>query len=70
MFFARATDLVAAMYALLFARIRMIQSSWPEISYGPLCKWDEERQKNLDLFYNYNMLSVEGINKGYPHRCT
>jgi hypothetical protein len=60
MLFARAAALVAAMYALLFARIRMIQSSRPQISYGPLSKWDEERQKNLDLIYNYN--DVECVN--------
>jgi hypothetical protein len=38
----------------------MIQSSRPEICYGPLSKWDEERQKNLDLIYNYN--DVECVN--------
>ena len=52
--FARAGGLITAMYALLFARLRMIQCERPEISYGPMSIWDEERQRNLNLIYNYN----------------
>jgi hypothetical protein len=51
---ARAAALITAMYALLFARLRMHHESRPQITYGPLRIMDEERQKNLDLIYNYN----------------
>lgn len=34
--FARAGALITAMYALLFARLRMIQCERPQISYGPM----------------------------------
>lgn len=51
---ARAAALITAMYALLFARLRMYHESRRQITYGPLRIMDEERQKNLDLIYNYN----------------
>ena len=54
MLIARAAALITAMYALLFARLRMYHESRPQITYGPLRIMDEERQKNLDLIYNYN----------------
>jgi hypothetical protein len=57
---ARAAALITAMYALLFARLRMHHDSRPQITYGPLRIMDEERQKNLDLIYNYN--DVECVN--------
>jgi hypothetical protein len=60
MLFARAAALISAMYALLFARIRLLHCSRPQLTYGPMSKWDEERQKNLDLIYNYN--DVECVN--------
>ena len=58
--FARAAALITAMYALLFARLRMLQSQWPQISYGPISIRDEERQRNLNLIYNYN--DIECVN--------
>lgn len=44
---ARASALITAMYALLFAKIRMHIR-------------DEERQRNLTLIYNYN--NIEYVN--------
>jgi hypothetical protein len=58
--FARAGALITAMYALLFARLRMIESERPQISYGPMSIRDEERQRNLNLIYNYN--DIECVN--------
>jgi hypothetical protein len=58
--FARAAALITAMYALLFARIRIHHSARPTITYGPMSQMDEERQKNLDLIYNYN--DIECVN--------
>ena len=58
--FARAAALITAMYALLFARLRMLQSQRPQISYGPMSIRDEERQRNLNLIYNYN--DIECVN--------
>jgi hypothetical protein len=54
MLFAHVVALISAMYALLFARIGLLHCSRPQLNYGPMSKWDEERQKNLDLIYNYN----------------
>ena len=58
--FARSAALSTAMYALLFARLRMLQSQRPQISYGPMSIRDEERQRNLNLIYNYN--DIECVN--------
>ncbi|XP_066376448.1 protein ALP1-like isoform X2 [Miscanthus floridulus] len=58
--FARAAALITAMYALLFARLRMLQSQRPQINYGPMSIRDEERQRNLNLIYNYN--DIECVN--------
>ena len=58
--FARAAALITAMYALLFARLRMLQSQWPQISYDPMSIRDEERQRNVNLIYNYN--DIECVN--------
>ena len=58
--FAHAAALITAMYALLFARLRMLQSQRPQISYGPMSIRDEERQRNLNLIYNYN--DIECVN--------
>jgi hypothetical protein len=60
MLLARVAALISAMYALLFARIRLLHCSRPQLNYGSMSKWDEERQKNLDLIYNYN--DVECVN--------
>jgi hypothetical protein len=48
------------MYALLFARIRMVESERRQISCGPRSIRDEERQRNLNLIYNYN--DIECVN--------
>jgi uncharacterized membrane protein len=53
---ARAGALITAMYTLLFARIRMLRSEHPQISYGPMHIRDEECQRNLTLIYNYNVI--------------
>ena len=58
--FARAAALITAMYALLFARIRMVESEQRQISCGPMSIRDEERQRNLNLIYNYN--DIECVN--------
>ena len=52
--FARAAALITAMYAFIFTRFRLHHCSRPQLTYGPLSKMDEERQKNLDLIYNCN----------------
>ena len=56
--FACAVALITAMYALLFARLRMLQSQRPQISYGPMSIRDEERERNLNLIYNYNDIAM------------
>jgi hypothetical protein len=48
------------MYALLMARVRLFQTSRPEITYAPMSAMDEERQRNLDKIYNCN--DVECVN--------
>jgi hypothetical protein len=58
--FARAGALITSMYALLFARLRMIESERPHINYGPMSIRDEERLRNLNLIYNYN--HIEYVN--------
>jgi hypothetical protein len=58
--FGRAAALITAMYALLFARIRMVESERRQISCGPRSIRDEERQRNLNLIYNYN--DIECVN--------
>ena len=50
----RASALISAMYALLLARLRLLRCERPQISYGPMSLRDEERQRNLNLIYNYN----------------
>jgi hypothetical protein len=55
-----AAALVSAMYALLMARVRLFQTSRPEITYAPMSAMDEERQRNLDKIYNCN--DVECVN--------
>ena len=57
---ARASALISAMYALLLARLRLLRCERPQISYGPMSLRDEERQRNLNLIYNYN--DIECVN--------
>jgi hypothetical protein len=63
-----AAALVSAMYALLMARVRLFQTSRPEITDAPMSAMDEERQRNnlvsvlfmvvclLELVFYCNML--------------
>jgi hypothetical protein len=60
MLIAHIGALITAMYALLSARLRVLQSQRPQISYGPMSIRDEERQRNLNLMYNYN--DIECVN--------
>jgi hypothetical protein len=60
MLFVHAAALVTALYALLWSRLRLVQSEQQHISYGPMSKRDEERQANLRIVYNCN--DVECVN--------
>jgi hypothetical protein len=60
MLIVQAAALVTAMYAFFFSRIWTSQCSRLQISYGPMCVMDEEREKNLNMIYNYN--DVECVN--------
>jgi hypothetical protein len=60
MLVARAAALITAMYSLLMARLRVLECERPRISYGPMCIRDKERQKNLNIMYNYN--DIECVN--------
>jgi hypothetical protein len=66
MLIVQVAALVTAMYAFFFSRIRTSQCSRPQISYGPMCVMDEEREKNLNMIYNYN--DVECVNMLYMRR--
>jgi hypothetical protein len=63
---ARAGALITAMYALLCARLRLLKCERPHISYGPMRTRDEERQRNLNLIYNYN--DIECVNMLHMRR--
>jgi hypothetical protein len=60
MLFVQAAALVTTLYALVWSRIRLVQSEQQHISYGPMSKRDEERQVNLRIIYNCN--NVECVN--------
>lgn len=52
MLIIHAAALVAFMYAFLFSRLGLAQSSRPCISYAPMSVMDEERQQHLNRIYN------------------
>jgi hypothetical protein len=60
MLFVQAATLVTAMYALVWSRLRLVQSEQQHISYGPMSKRDEERQANLRIIYKCN--DIECVN--------
>jgi hypothetical protein len=60
MLFVQAAALVTTLYALVWSRIRLVQSEQQHISYGPMSKRYEERQANLRIIYNCN--NVECVN--------
>src|SRR6266542_4781529 len=60
MLIVHAAAIVATMYAFMMSRLRVGQTSRPQITYAPMSAMDEERQKNLDKIYNSN--DVECVN--------
>lgn len=52
--------LISAMYAFMMTRFLVSGQARPRISYGPMHVMDEERQRNLNLIYNFN--NVECVN--------
>ena len=60
MLIVQAAALITALYALMMARVRADEESRTRITYGPMHVMDEQRQRNLNLIYNYN--DVECVN--------
>ena len=45
----QAAALISAIYAFLLSRLGQQEHAQRMLTYGPLCKMDEERQQNLNL---------------------
>jgi hypothetical protein len=60
MIFVQAVALVTILYALVWSRLRLVQSEQHKISYGQMSKRDKERQANLTIICNCN--DVECVN--------
>jgi len=57
---AQAVALITTLYVFFLSRIRREEATRPQITYGPRCIMDEERQRNLDNIYNCN--DIECVN--------
>ena len=57
---AQAAALITTLYVFFLSRIRREEATRPQITYGPRCIMDEERQRNLDNIYNCN--DIECVN--------